>query len=106
MSNNKKLNYVVFTKTAKPVSDFEIEQRFQELKDMHYVEISSQLLLYRFRVGVLRKEIEPFELVVVDFDGTNYSEVITESGKFNEGTIYNAKIMGLYDKYLDELIGF
>lgn len=106
MSNNKKLNYVVFTKTAKPVSDFEVEQRFQELKDIPCAMISSQLLLYRFRVGVLRKEIEPFELVVVDFDGTNYSEVITESGKFDEGTIYNAKIMGLYDKYLDELIGF
>ena len=101
----KKLNYVVFTKPAKPVSDFEIEETFQRIKDIHCVEISSQLLLYRFRVAVLRKEIEPFELVVVDFDVANYSEVITEQGKFDDGIVFRAKIMSVYDNYLDELIG-
>ena len=100
-----KPNYVVFTKTAKSVSDFEIEQTYQRIKDMHYVEISSQLLLYRFRVGVIRKEIQPFQLIVIDYDGEQYTEVITELGKFDIGTIYDAKIIGTYDNFLDELIG-
>lgn len=50
---DKTLNYVVFTKTAKPTSDYEIEKRYHEIKNFKYCEISSLLLLHRFKFSIL-----------------------------------------------------
>lgn len=49
---NKDFNYVVFTKRAKAVSDFDIETTYQRIKDMKCIEISNKLLLDRLRLGV------------------------------------------------------
>lgn len=48
---NPELNYVVFTKRAKPISDFEVESTYEKVKNMKYIEISNSHLLDRFRVG-------------------------------------------------------
>ena len=101
---NPELNYVVFTKRAKPVSDFDVESAYEKYKDLKYIEISSNLLLYRFRVGVNRGEIKPFNLIVEDFDGQIYED-ICEDGKLN-GKAFNSKILCRFDNYLDALIGF
>ena len=102
---NPELNYVVFTKRAKPVSDFDVESTYQRIKDMKCVEISNMLLLDKFRVGVKRKEIPQFNLIVEDLDGKIYEDICTEYGKF-DGEAYKAKVLGILDNNLDILCGF
>ena len=102
---NSELNYVVFTKRAKAVSDFDVESAYEKYKDYKYIEISSMLLLDKFRVGVKRKEISQFNLIVEDSDGKIYQDICTEYGKFN-GEAYNAKVLGILDNNLDILCGF
>lgn len=102
---NPELNYVGFTKRAKPVSDFEVESTYQRIKDMKCIEISSHLLLYRFRIGVKRGEIKSFNLIVEDFDGQIYEDICEDDGKLN-GKAFNSKILCRFDNYLDALIGF
>lgn len=98
---DKTLNYVVFTKTAKPTSDYEIEKRYHEIKNFKYCEISSLLLLYRFRLGVKREEIQPFNITVIDFDKTQYTGIITKinTWPFTE----HIKILDLKESYIMEL---
>ena len=71
--------------------------------NLKYIEISSNLLLYRFRVGVNRGEIKSFNLIVEDVDGQIYEDVC-EDGKLN-GKAFNSKILCVFDNYLDVLIG-
>ena len=102
---NPELNYVVFTKRAKPVSDFDIESAYEKYKDIKCVEISNVLLLDRFRVGVKRKDIARFNLIVEDLDGKIYEDVCTQHGKF-DGEAYKSKVLGILDNNLDILCGF
>lgn len=101
---NPELNYVVFTKRAKAVSDFDVESAYEKYKDFKYIEISSMLLLDKFRVGVKRKEIPQFNLIVEDLDGKIYEDICTEYGKF-DGEAYKAKVLGILDNNLDILCG-
>jgi len=102
---NKDLNYIVFTKRAKPIADYDVESTYQRVKNMKYVEISNSHLLDRFRVGVYKKEIPVFNLIVEDLDGKIYEDVCTEAGKLN-GDAFKAKILCLTDNHLDILLGF
>ena len=77
---NPELNYVVFTKRAKAVSDFDVESAYEKYKDYKYIEISSMLLLDKFRVGVKRKEISQFNLIVEDSDGKIYEDIVSIDG--------------------------
>lgn len=102
---NPTLNYVVFTKRAKAVSDFDVEEAYEKYKNFKYIEISNMLLLDKFRVGVKRKEIPQFNLIIEDLDGKIYEDICTEYGKF-DGEAYKAKVLGILDNNLDILCGF
>ena len=78
------LNYVVFTKRAKAVSDFDVESAYEKYKNYKYIEISSSLLLNRFRVGVKRKEIPQFKLIVNDSDGKIYEDIVSTDGSLDK----------------------
>ncbi len=101
---NKDLNYVVFTKRAKPISDYDVESTYEKVKNMKYIEISNSHLLDRFRVGVYKKEITVFNLIVEDLDGKIYEDICTGVGNFN-GAAFNSKILCLTDNHLDILLG-
>ena len=77
---NPELNYVVFTKIAKAVSDFDVESAYEKYKDYKYIEISNINLLDKFRVGVKRKEISQFNLIVEDSDGKIYEDIVSIDG--------------------------
>lgn len=100
---NPDLNYVVFTKRANPVSDFDVESTYQRIKDMKYIEISSSLLLNRFLLGVKRKEISQFNLIVEDLDGKIYEEICSEDAKFTY-TIWGSVVLNLGLKYSEETL--
>ena len=98
-----------FCKEAESVSDYEIENFFQVNKDKKVIAINSMLLLYRFRVAVAKKEIEPFEIYVEDFNGKMFHDVISPDGKFNGLGKYNdiwlSDVLSQEEKYLNTLIG-
>lgn len=102
---NPELNYVVFTKRAKAISDFDVESAYEKYKDFKYIEISNLQLLNRFRLGVKKKEISQFNLIVEDLDGNIYEDICTEYGNF-DGEAYKAKVLGILDNNLDILCGF
>ena len=81
---NAELNYVVFTKRAKPVSDFDVESAYEKYKDMKCIEISNSILLTRFCLGVKKKEISQFNLIVEDLDGKIYEDIVSIDGSLNE----------------------
>ncbi len=78
---NPELNYVVFTKRAKPISDYDVESTYEKVKNMKCIEISNRLLLDRFLLGVKRTEITVFNLIVEDLDGTIYEDICTGYGE-------------------------
>lgn len=47
-------------------NDYQIEECYQENKEFDVICISNCLLLDRFRLGVKRKEIPPFKLIIED----------------------------------------
>ena len=63
------------------ISDYDVEKTYQSFKAIvGELSICNTLLLTRFRLGVKRKEIEPFEITVVDIDGTEVNEVCSING--------------------------
>jgi hypothetical protein len=86
-----KLNTVVFTKRAKTVSDFDVESTYEKYKDFKYIEISNSILLTRFCLGVKKKEITQFNLIVEDLDGEIYKDVVNENGELADG--WKAKVL-------------
>ena len=100
---NEDLNYVVFTKNAKTVSDFDVEKAYQKLKDIKYVQISNQTLLMRFLVGVKRKEITPFNCIVHDLDGKIFEGIANELGELT-GNCWDSEILNVSMNYAFELI--
>jgi hypothetical protein len=71
---------IVFSKDEEPVSDYLVEETYQMFKNNKIVYMSNSLLLTRFRVGVMRNEIEPFILEVTDIDGSYIKEVCGVEG--------------------------
>lgn len=72
------LNIVEFTSNCFPISDYDIEEKFQEYKKHSIIKICNELMLHRYRVGVVKGEIEPFRLIVTDFDGKEYEGIIKD----------------------------
>lgn len=77
---NPELNYVVFTKRAKAVSDFDVESAYEKCKDFKYIEISSLQLLNRFRLGIKNGEIKQCNLIVEDLDDKIYEDIVSIDG--------------------------
>lgn len=99
---------IIFCRDAQSVSDYLVEDFFNHHKDHEEIKINSYLLLYRFRVAVAKKEIEPFDLDVIDFNGKVYSGFCDEVGRLDENTmesVYRAKVVSQEDDFLNILIG-
>lgn len=75
------MQHIVFGKSGKSVSDYQVEETYQVLKNKRVVHISNSMLLTRFRIGVKRKEIPPFILEVVDLDGRVVKESCGHEGE-------------------------
>lgn len=99
---NPELNYIVFTKRAKAVSDFDVESTYEKYKDFKYIEISNLQLLNRFCLGVKTKEISQFNLIVEDLDGKIYEDVVNTNGELTE--CWKAKILSTVIDYSMELM--
>lgn len=89
---------IVFTKDADPVSDYDIEEFYNMFKKMKEIHICNTLLLMRFRVGVAKGEIENFTIRVQQEDGS-YIDV-----ENNPQYADSARVFGLFDEYLDNLL--
>jgi hypothetical protein len=96
------MNVIYFNKNGKPVSDFEIEQKYQELKNFNEITISNQLLLSRFRLGVAQKEIEPFKVILTDIDDKIRESEINSYFELYE--VLNSNICCLTGKYAHRII--
>ena len=99
---------IIFCKEAQTISDYEIEDFFKKHKNDEEIKISNWVLLYRFRVAVKLKEIEPFQFDVIDFDGNLYAGECDEEGRLDDLTmrsVYQAKVISLEENYLNTLIG-
>lgn len=44
---------ILFTNTAQPVGDFQVEKFYEENKNKRVVRIQNELVLHRFRLGVV-----------------------------------------------------
>lgn len=98
---------IIFCKEGVLCSDYDIEDRFQKIKNRKTIKISSQLLLYKFRSAVVHKEFPRFMLKIIDIDGKIYTSQTKcdHLGKF-DCDILNTKILNKYDDYLDDIIFF
>lgn len=93
---------IIFTNEAESVSDYNIEEFYSRNKDKDSIKISNVILLNRFRLGVVNKEIEPFELTIEDFDNTKVSFMVGD--KEIDERVNDLKIITQLDKFLIELI--
>lgn len=100
---------VRFCREAEKISDYEVEDFFQAHKNDDILLISSLILLYRLRVAVVKKEIEPFIFEVEDFNGDIYEDTITPVGKFDGMGLYSdvwkSKVLSQDEDALNILIG-
>jgi len=92
---------LTFTNTATPVSDYDIEEAYEKLRNKEVIEISNQLLLSRFLVGVKRKEIEPFTFSIIESDGKINSIQVEEGGKIKD---WNSKVLKKELELMDEIL--
>jgi len=86
---------IIFTPEAKPVSDYKVEEVYQDTlsKGLKELQICNAMLLTRFRVGVKEGDIKELTVAMEDIDGTIFEEASTD------GTFYKlwyAKITGLF----------
>lgn len=63
------MQHIVFGKSGKLVSDYQVEETYQVLKNERVVHISNSMLLTRFRVGVHEKDIPNFKISIEGCDG-------------------------------------
>ena len=88
---------MLFTSTAQPVGDFQVENFYEENKNKRVIRIQNHLVLDRFRLGVNKKEIKPFKLVTQYEDGKVFAcEKCREDGRLC--TSWNFKPL---DKQMD-----
>ena len=86
---------IIFTPEAEPVSDYKVEEVYQDtlskgLKELH---TCNDMLLTRFRVGVKEGDIEELTVIMEDIDGTIFEETSTD-GVFCK--LWNAEITNLF----------
>jgi len=86
---------IIFTPEAKPISDYKIEEVYQDTlaKGLKELRVCNDMLLSRFRVGVKEGDIEELTVVMQDIDGTIFEETSTD-GTFCK--LWGAKITDLF----------
>ncbi len=109
---NSLKQHVIFSKEGIPASVFDVEEVFNKVKNETIINTSSEVLLDRLRLAVKNKEIEPFNITVIDLDGEEYISSISTSGsvcccKDNNSNrdIYRSKALSVRLSFLMALIG-
>ena len=91
---------ILFTSTAIPIGDFQVEKFYEENKNKRVVRIQNELVLHRFRLGVVQKEIQPFKLVTQYENGKIFMcEKCNSDGNFCKSWDFKP-----LNKYLDILL--
>ena len=80
MEENKTKQHVIISKKGISADVFDIEEVFNRVKNDKVINTSSEILFNRLRLAVKNKEIEPFNVTVIDLDGKESSASITETG--------------------------
>ena len=80
MEENKTKQHVIVSKKGISADVFDIEEVFNRVKNDKIINTSSEILFDRLRLAVKNKEIEPFNVTVIDLDGKESSASITEMG--------------------------
>lgn len=93
---------IIFSRKGISVSIYQIEEFFQENKNNKVINISCEILLTRFRLGVKQQEILPFTLIVKDIDNTLVKEKCNVDGKLCE--VWNTKILRSWETMLMKLL--
>jgi len=111
-TENKFKQHVVFSREGISASVFDVEEVFNSIKKNTIINTSSEVLLDRLRLAVKNKEIEPFDITVIDLDGRKYTSSLAENGSVccckndNSNTdIYNSKALNVRLEILMALMG-
>ena len=80
MEENKTKQHVIVSKKGISANVSNIEEVFNRVKNDKIINTSSLILFDRLRLAVKNKEIEPFNVTVIDLDGKESSASITEMG--------------------------
>ena len=104
--------HVILSKEGIPASIFDVEEVFNKVKNETIINTSSELLLDRLRLAVKNKEIEPFNVTVIDLDGEEYISSISASGSVcccednnSNRDIYESKALRVRLSLLMALVG-
>lgn len=107
---NSLKQHVILSKEGIPASIFDVEEVFNKVKNETIINTSSEVLLDRLRLAVKNKEIEPFNVTVIDLDGEEYISSISASGSVcccednnSNKDIYKSKVLNVR---LDILMAF
>ena len=80
MEENKTKQHVIVSKKGISADVFDIEEVFNRVKNDKIINTSSEILFDRLRLAVKNKEIEPFNVIVIDLDGKESSAYIIDTG--------------------------
>ena len=101
MEESKIKQHVIISKKGISANVFDIEEVFNRIKNDKTINTSSEILFDRLRLAVKNKEIEPFNVTVIDSDGKEYGSSITETGSVcccennDDEDIYNSKVLNV-----------
>ena len=93
---------IIFSKKGISVSAYQIEKFFQENKNNKVINISCEILLARFRLGVKQQEIPPFTIIVKDVDNTLIKEKCSIDGKLCK--VWDTEILRSWETIILKLI--
>ena len=101
MEESKIKQHVIISKKGISANVFDIEEVFNRIKNDKTINTSSEILFDRLRLAVKNKEIEPFNVTVIDSDGKEYSSSITKTGSVcccennDNEDIYKSKVLNV-----------
>ena len=72
MEENKTKQQVIVSKKGISADVFDIEEVFNRVKNDKIINTSSLILFDRLWLAVKNKEIEPFDVTVINLDGKEY----------------------------------
>lgn len=104
--------HVVFSREGISASVFDVEEVFNSVKKNTIINTSSEILIERLRLAVKNKEIEPFDITVIDLDGKRYTSSLAENDSVRcrensngDTDIYKSKALNVRLEILMSLMG-